>query len=57
MLESLIAALPPVRRPELEAELRRLQRGAEKAFHDPDDVLRARAGDSLGLGGQAPPRD
>jgi uncharacterized membrane protein len=56
MLESLIAALPPVRRPELEAELRRLQRGAEKAFHDPDDVARARSGDSLGLGGH-PPRE
>ena len=51
MLEDLIAVLPAVRRPALEAELRRLQRSAERAFVDPDDQARARQGDSQGLGG------
>ena len=51
MLEDLIAVLPPVRRPALQAELRRLERSAERAFIDPDDQARARQGDSQGLGG------
>ena len=51
MLEDLIAVLPPVRRPALQAELRRLERSAERAFVDPDDLARAGQGDSQGLGG------
>ena len=54
MLEDLIAALPPERRPSLQAELRRLQRSSERAFSDPEDRAQAERGDSQGLGGQAP---
>ena len=50
LLEDLMAALPPPRHPPLRAELRTLQRSAERAFHDPED--RARAGRlTQGLGG------
>ncbi|HEY6547913.1 MAG TPA: DUF2254 domain-containing protein, partial [Vicinamibacteria bacterium] len=51
MLEDLIAVLPPLRRPPLQAELLRLQRSAQRAFVDPDDQERAKQGDSQGLGG------
>ena len=51
MLEDLIAVLPELRRPALQAELLRLQRSAERAFVDPDDQARAKQGDSQGLGG------
>jgi uncharacterized membrane protein len=54
MLDDLIAALPPERRPSLQAELRRLQRSSERAFSDPEDVASAEQGDSQGLGGRAP---
>jgi uncharacterized membrane protein len=52
MLEDLIQAVPAERRPPLEAELRRLQRAAERAFSDPEDRAHAAQGDSQGIGGQ-----
>jgi uncharacterized membrane protein len=51
LLEDLMAALPPPRHPPLRAELRTLQRSAERAFHDPEDRARAGQADSQGLGG------
>jgi uncharacterized membrane protein len=54
LLEDLIHAVPAERRPPLEAELRRLQRAAERAFSDPDDRAQAEKGDSQGLGGHEP---
>jgi len=51
MLEDLIAALPAERRPPLQDELASLQRSCARAFHDPEDRLRAEQGDSQGLGG------
>jgi uncharacterized membrane protein len=54
LLEDLIQAVPVERRPPLEAELRRLQRAADRAFSDPDDRAQAGQGDSQGLGGQEP---
>jgi uncharacterized membrane protein len=54
MLQDLIRAVPAERRPLLEAELRRLQRAAERAFSDPEDRAQAGEGDSQGLGGQEP---
>jgi uncharacterized membrane protein len=54
MLEDLTAALPPERRPPLQAELRRLQRSSERAFTDPEDRAQSEHGDSQGLGGHAP---
>jgi len=54
MLEDLTAALPLERRPPLEAEMRRLQRAAERAFSDPEDRASAEHGDSQGLGGHEP---
>jgi hypothetical protein len=46
-----MTTLPPERRPALQAELRRLQRSAERAFSDPEDRARAKQGDTQGLGG------
>ena len=51
LLEDLMAALPPPRHPPLRAELRTLQRSAERAFPDPEDRARAGQADSQGIGG------
>jgi uncharacterized membrane protein len=50
MLEDLIASLPDVRRPPLEAQLRILDRTVARNFSDPEDLAVARAADPQGLG-------
>lgn len=51
MLENLIESVPPQRAAPLRAELELLSRGVERDFRDPEDRIRAAAGDSLGVGG------
>jgi uncharacterized membrane protein len=51
MLENLIAVAPQPRVALLRAELDLLTRGVAHDFRDPEDRVRAAAGDSLGVGG------
>jgi len=51
MLVSLIAVLPPARRPCLQEQLALLRAAVEKAFCDPRDRVHAEVADSQGLGG------
>jgi uncharacterized membrane protein len=53
MLQNLMESVPPQRVPLLRAELELLSRGVETDFRDPEDRVRAAAGDSLGVGGNA----
>lgn len=50
MLQNLIETVPPQRAALLRAELDVLNRGVESDFRDPEDRIRAAAGDSLGVG-------
>jgi len=51
MLENLIESLPEPRRPLLRQELSLVKRQAERAFTEPEDLVRADTGDSQGMGG------
>jgi len=50
MLENLIATLPEIRRPPLEAQLRMVERSVERDFPDEEDRANAAAADPQGLG-------
>jgi uncharacterized membrane protein len=51
MLENLIEVLPPQRIPQLQDQLRQLERVAERGFTDPEDLKLSINGDHQGIGG------